>query len=280
MLYRFDFLFFARGKFIRSFKWIYCRVFFIFNLIKINYYLIKLIQIFAHISNFFLLLFILKLINWNIRTYMFKRNQNFKSVIFKVFFTYLVVYLLALVFRYNNDVESLLNNIQYRYLIVLNIISIFLGLPLSIIFEFILIKFFGLYYVLFFSPSLTIFSFIQVLILRKINLRLLRRRYFFKKIENNYLLKLFKNLTFRSYYIIIIRSFPILPHILGSYIIASTKIKKKVILLNTFLGSVFYYIFLFLIISNVQCIFFFMDSKNYLSKFHTSFFLIFWQINL
>ena len=178
-------------------------------------------------------------------------ETNFKSVIFKVFFTYLFVYFLALIFRYNNDVQSLLNNIQYRYLIVLNIISIFLGLPLSIIFDFILIKFFGLYYVLFFSPSLTIFSFIQVLILRKINLRLLRRRYFFKKIENNYLLKLFKNLTFRSYYIIIIRSFPILPHILGSYIIASTKIKKKVILLNTFLGSVFYYIFLFLIISNV-----------------------------
>ena len=49
----------------------------------------------------------------------------------------------------------------------------------------------------------------------------------FKKIENNYLLKLFKNVTFRSSYILIIRSFPILPHILGSYIIASSKIKKK-----------------------------------------------------
>ena len=182
---------------------------------------------------------------------MYKKNLNLKSIIFKVFFTYSIVYLLALVFRYNNDVESLLNNIQYRYLIVLNIISIFLGLPLSIIFDFILIKLFGLYYVLFFSPFLTILSLFQVLILRKINLKLLKRKYFFKKIENNYLLKLFKNLTFKSFYIIIIRSFPILPHILGSYIIASSKIKKKVILINTFLGSVFYYIFLYLIISNV-----------------------------
>ena len=182
---------------------------------------------------------------------MYKRNQNFKSVIFKVFFTYLVVYLLALVFRYNNDIESLLNNIQYRYLIVLNIISIFLGLPLSIIFDLILIKLFGLYYVLFFSPFLTILSFIQVLILRKINLKLFKKTSFFKKIENNYLLNSFKNLTFRSPYILIIRSFPILPHILGSYIIASSKIQKKVILINTFLGSVFYYIFLYLIISNV-----------------------------
>ena len=182
---------------------------------------------------------------------MSKKETNFKSVILKVFCTYLVVYILALVFRYNNDVESLSNNIQYRYLIVLNLISVFLGLPLSIIFDFILIKLIGLYYVLFFSPFLTILSFVQVLILRKINLKLLKRTYFFKKIENNYLLKLFKNLTFRSFYIIIIRSFPILPHILGSYIIASSKIKNKVILINTFLGSFFYYIFLYLIIANV-----------------------------
>ena len=182
---------------------------------------------------------------------MIKKETNFKSVIFKVFFAYLAIYFLALIFRYNNDIESLLNNIQYGYLIVLNIISIFLGLPLSIIFDFILIKLFGLNYVLFFSPSLTIFSFFQVLILRKINLRLLRRTSFLKKIQNNYLLKFFENLTFKSSYIIIIRSFPILPHILGSYIIASSKIKKKVIFINTFLGSVFYYVFLYLIISNV-----------------------------
>ena len=113
---------------------------------------------------------------------MSKKETNFKSVIFKVIFTYLLVYFLALIFRYNNDIESLLNNIQYGYLIVLNIISIFLGLPLSIIFDFILIKSFGLYYVLFFSPSLTILSFVQVLILRKINLKLLKRTYFLKKI--------------------------------------------------------------------------------------------------
>ncbi len=182
---------------------------------------------------------------------MYKNNLNLNTVIFKVFFTYLVLYLLALLFRYNNDFESLLNNIQYRYLIVLNIISIFLGLPFSIIFDFILIKLFGLYYVLFFSPTLTILSFIQVLILRKINLKLIKRSSYFRKMENNYLLKLLEKLTFRSFYIIIIRTFPIIPHILGSYIIASSKTKKMLILKNTFLGSVFYYLLLYLIISNV-----------------------------
>ena len=182
---------------------------------------------------------------------MFKKILNFKSIFFKVFFSYSVVYLLALIFKYNYDLEFLLNNIQYRYLIVLNLISIFLGLPLSIVFDFMLIKVFGLVYILFFSPALTILSVIQVLILRKINFKFSRSIFFYKKLENNYFLKLFENLTFKSIYILILRSFPILPHVLGSYIIASSKIKKKFIIIYTFLGSFFYYIFLYLIIWNV-----------------------------
>jgi len=177
-----------------------------------------------------------------------KRDLNFKSVISKIFFTYLGVYFLALIFKYNYDLESLFNNIQYKYLIALNIVSIFLGLPLSIIFDFILIKIFGLNYVLFFSPALTILSVIQVLILRKIKFKFSRNILFLKRSEKNNLYKFFENITFRSFYILIIRSFPILPHVLGSYIIASSKSKKKVILINTFLGSFFYYIFLFTII--------------------------------
>ena len=182
---------------------------------------------------------------------MFKREINFKSIVFKVLFTYLVVYLFALILRYNYDLQSLINNIQYKYLIGLNLISIFLGLPLSIIFDFMLIKLFGINYVLFFSPALTILSVIQVIILRKINFKFSKSIFFYKKLENNYFLKLFENLTFRSSYILLIRSFTILPHILGSFIIASSNIKKKVILINTFLGSLFYYILLYLIIWNV-----------------------------
>jgi len=179
---------------------------------------------------------------------MHRKELNFKSIIFKVLFIYLVVYFLALIFKYTYDIELLLNNIQYKYLIALNIISIFLGLPLSIIFDFVLIKIFGLNYVLFFSPALTILSVIQVLILRKIKLKFSRNILFLKKPEKNNLYKFFENITFRSFYILIIRSFPILPHVLGSYIIASSKIKKKVILINTFFGSFFYYVFLYLII--------------------------------
>ena len=180
-----------------------------------------------------------------------KKDLNFNSVIFKIFFTYLAVYFLALIFKYTYDIESLIYNIPFKYLIALNIISIFLGLPLSIIFDFILIKLFGLNYVLFFSPVLSILSVIQVLIFRNIKFKFSKNIIFLKKPEKNNLYKFFENVSFRSFYILIIRSFPILPHVLGSYIIASSKIKKKVILIYTFLGSFFYYIFLYSIIGNV-----------------------------
>ena len=174
--------------------------------------------------------------------------MNLKSVILKIFLTYLVVYFLALISKYAYDIESLLNNIQYEYLIVLNIFSIFLVLPISILFDFILIKLFGLYYVLLFSPALTILSVIQVFVLRKIKFKFYRNISFLKRLEKNNIYTFFENITFRSFYILLIRSFPILPHVLGSYIIASSKIKKKVIIFNTFLGSFFFYIFLYLII--------------------------------
>ena len=127
--------------------------------------------------------------------------MNFKSPIFKIFFSYLVVYFLALIFKYNYDLEFLLNNIQYKYLIALNIISIFLGLPLSIIFDFILIKLFGLYYVLFFSPALAILSVIQVLILRKIKFKFSRNILFLKNTKNNNLYKFFERVSFNGFYI-------------------------------------------------------------------------------
>jgi len=176
------------------------------------------------------------------------KDLGFKSVILKIFFTYFVVYFFALIFKYTYDLESLFNNIQYKYLITLNIVSIFLGLPLSIIFDFILLKIFGFNYVLLFSPALTILSTIQVLILRKIKFKFSRNLLFLKKPEKNNLYKFFDKITFKSFYILIIRSFPILPHVLGSYIIASSKIKKEVIIINTFFGSFFYYVFLYLII--------------------------------
>ena len=106
-----------------------------------------------------------------------------------------------------------------------------------------------LYFIFF--PALTNLSVVQVLILRKIKFKFSKNIFFLKKPEKNNLFKFFENISFRAFYILIIRSFPILPHVLGSYIIASSKINKKVILINTFLGSFFYYIFLYLIIGNV-----------------------------
>ena len=179
---------------------------------------------------------------------MYKNDLNLKSLILKIFSTYLVVYLLVLILRFNYNFELVFSNVQYEYLIALNIISIFSGLPLTIIFDFMLLKLFGFYYVLFFTPVLTVLGVIQILILRKINIEFFKSITFVKKPERNSLYKYFKNVTFKSFYILIIRSFPIIPHILGSYIIASSKLKKREIITYTLLGSFFYYSILFLII--------------------------------
>ena len=181
---------------------------------------------------------------------MHRKDLNFKSIIFKVLFIYLGVYILALILRYNYDFESLLSNFQYTYLILMNLISISLGLPLAIIFDIILIKFFGLYYALFFSPVLAFLGSVQVLILRKIKFKFSRSILFLKNPKNTYLYKFFRKVNFESSYILILRTFPILPFFLGSYFIASSKSKKKIIFINSFFGSCFYYLFMFLIIGN------------------------------
>ena len=181
---------------------------------------------------------------------MYREELNFKSIIFKVLILYLVVYFLALIFRYNYDIQSLLSNVHYKYLIFFNVISIFLGLPLTIIFDFILVKFFGLNYILFFSPVLAFLGFVQVLILRKIKFKFSRSILFLKNPKNTYLYKFFEKVNFKSSYILILRTFPILPFFLGSYFIASSKSKKRIIFINSFFGSCFYYLFLFLIIGS------------------------------
>ena len=181
---------------------------------------------------------------------MYRKDLNFKSIIFKVLFIYVGVYFVALFFRYNYDFDSLLNNFEYKYLIFMNVISISLGLPLSIIFDVILIKFFGLNYVFFFSPVLTFLGLGQVFILKNINFKFSRSIIFFKNPKKNSLYKLFEKVNFKPFHIIIIRTFPILPFVLGSYFIASSKSKKRAILIYSFFGSFFYYFFLFCIVQN------------------------------
>ena len=155
---------------------------------------------------------------------------------------------MALVFRYNYDFDSLLNNFEYKYLIFMNVISISLGLPLSIIFDVILIKIFGLYYILFFSPVLTFLGVVQVLILTKIDFKFSRSILFFKNPQKNSLYNFFEKVTFKPIYILVLRTFPILPFFLGSYFIATSQSKKSFIITYSFLGSCLYYFSLFFII--------------------------------
>ena len=181
---------------------------------------------------------------------MSRKNLNFKPTIFKIFIFYLAIYLFALSLRYSNGFENLIIDIEYRYLALINIISIFLGLPISILFDLMLIKIFGFKYIIFFAPILTTLGFAQIILLRKANFTLSKNNPFIKKINNHRLKHIFEKITFKPIFILIIRTFPILPFSLGSYFIASSEIKKRLIISYSLIGAYFYYFSLFFIIKS------------------------------
>ena len=181
---------------------------------------------------------------------MSRKNLNFNSIIIKIFIFYICIYFSALLLRYSNVFENLIIDIEYKYLALLNIISIFLGLPLSIVFDFILIKFFGLKYIIFFAPILTTLGVAQIILIRKANFRISTINPFVKGINNNRLNHIFKNISIKPIFVLIIRTFPILPFSMGSYFIASSEINKRLIIYYSFIGAYFYYFSLFFIIES------------------------------
>ena len=181
---------------------------------------------------------------------MSRKNLNFKPAIFKIFIFYLVIYLFALFLRYSNSFENLIINIEYRSLALINIICIFLGLPISILLDFILIKFFGFKYVIFFAPILTILGVFQIILIRKAHFIFSKNIPLIKNFKGNRLRHIFENIIFRPIFVLIIRTFPILPFTLGSYFIASSEINNRLIVLYSLVGAYFYYFSLFFVIQN------------------------------
>ena len=179
---------------------------------------------------------------------MSRKNLNLKPTIFKIFIFYMAIYLFALFLRYSNGFENLIIDIEYKYLVLINIISIFLGLPISILIDFILIKFFGFNYIIFFAPILTTLGVIQIMLFRKTNFIFSKNIPLIKNIKNNRMKHIFENITFKPIFILIIRTFPILPFSLGSYFIASSEINKRLIIFYSLVGAYFYYFSLFFII--------------------------------
>ena len=178
-------------------------------------------------------------------------RKNLNPTIFKIFIFYVAIYLFALFLRYNNGFENLIIDFEYRYLALINIISIFLGLPISTLFDFILLKFFGLNYVIFFAPISTTLGILQIILLRKTNFIISKNIPLIKNIKNHKIKDTFEKITFKPIFILIIRTFPIMPFSLGSYLIASSEVKKKLIIGYSLVGAYFYYFSLFFIIQSV-----------------------------
>ena len=179
---------------------------------------------------------------------MYRKEINFKSIIFKLFIIYFGIYLSALFFRFNYDFESLFINIEYKFLVLMNIVSISFGLPFSIVLDFILIKVFGLFYILLFTPVQTFLSLIQIIFFRNKTLNFSKNNFLIKKIGNSKLQRKFENITIKPIFILLIRALPILPFLLGSYFIAASPNNKKIIFIYSLIGAYFYYFSLFVII--------------------------------
>jgi len=180
---------------------------------------------------------------------MYRKNLSFKSTIVKVAFLYFFIYLLSLFLRHSNILDNLLIETEFKYLIFINMISISLGLPLSILFDLILIKSFGLIYIIFFTPVLALLGLIQVLFFRKTDIKL-SKNFLLKKFRTNQLVSSIKNFTLKPTFILLIRTFPILPFSIGSFFIASSDIKKRIIFLYSLAGGYFYYFSIFLIMKS------------------------------
>ena len=182
---------------------------------------------------------------------MFRKNLNLNTTVFKIFIFYIAIYLFSLFLRYSNGFENLIIDIEYRFLALINIISIFLGLPISILFDITLIKFYGFKYIIIFAPILTSLGFFQIIFLRKTNFIFSKNNLLIKKINNHRIKHIFENITLiKPIFILIIRTFPILPFSLGSYLIASSSINKRFIILYSLAGAYFYYFSLFIIIQS------------------------------
>lgn len=180
---------------------------------------------------------------------MYRKNLDSESILLKIFILYLIIYLSAFFLRHNNILDHLLIGIEFRYLILMNIISISLGIPVTILFDLLLIKLFGPIYILFFSPILALLGIIQILLFRKTNLKLSKNNYLLKRIRRQKILKSIKNFTFHPPFILLIRTFPILPFSLGSFLIASSEIKIRIIFLYSLVGCYLYYFSIFLIMN-------------------------------
>ncbi len=179
---------------------------------------------------------------------MYRKKVNFKSIISKILIIYFGIYLSALFLRFNYDFESLFMNVEYKLLLLINIVSISFGLPSSIVLDFILIKFYGIFYILIFAPIQSILSLIQVILLRKININFTKKVSLVKIFKKFKLHNTFEKVTINPLYIFLLRAFPIMPFLLGSYFIAVSSNKKKIILIYSLIGAYFYYFSLYLLI--------------------------------
>ncbi len=173
-----------------------------------------------------------------------------RNVFFYVLLYFFLAYVFGLILRSFSPVSILLSKLSPPFLLLANIISLILGLPFSLFFDFSLFYLYGLQYLIFWPCLVSLISTFQVFLFRAVG-----EGRFFKGIwlKDNLMLRgkiskipwINAQHVNSSLVILFVRSVPILPFAVASLFIAGLPNRLGGVFCLSFIGSLVYYIFIF-----------------------------------
>ncbi len=162
---------------------------------------------------------------------------------------YTCVFSCGIFLRSFSDFSDYINEFPTLFIIYLNFFSLLVGLPLSLVFDLVIIDQIGFIYVIFSPILIGLITCMHVIYFRnayKKNLIKAMNSYLKNK-KLIRLIKFYNIIKSKKYFILIIRSFPIFPFLLGSYFISLSNYSLRDIFTFSVIGTYAYYmIFYFL----------------------------------
>lgn len=163
---------------------------------------------------------------------------------------FLVAYLGGLAIRSIGPIASILENITPSFLLALNALSLFAGLPLSILFDLLLFRVYGAFYLAFWPIVVALVTGVHVGLLRifgerhALKVLMMDHDMIGKKLKG---LSTFLGSGLNSVILILfVRAVPVLPFVAGSIAIAALPTRLRCVFLASLAGSYLYYCIVFL----------------------------------
>ena len=172
-----------------------------------------------------------------------------KKIFWKIFLTYIFALCLINFLRIGFIDQIFISKVPIFLLMIINFILFFIGLPIPLVLDILLINHYGRIYIIFFPIIIGLVSTFHVYLFRRNNWEFILWNNLIKKSKR---LSWISNIRIRlnSLNILLIRSLPILPFLFGNYVIASSKLNIPKIFGLNILGSYFYFLTLNVLITS------------------------------